>query len=156
MKRVILIPILALSACTEFQAAFGPPVVAAPVAPPPPTLDPTPPPPPPPTARTVEQFDTTTAEDREAALATPEPAGERALGTAIGTLGNPADPGIWVETALVTELTPGRVAFQGNSVNVELRPSGKAAGSGAEISLAAMRLLNAPLAGLHEVSIFAE
>ncbi|MEY1555031.1 D-galactarate dehydratase [Yoonia sp. R2331] len=156
MKRLILMPALALSACTEFQAAFAPPVVDAPVEPPAPTLDPTPPPPPPPTARTVAEFDTTTAEDREAALAAPEPAGETALGTAIGALGNPADPGIWVETALVTELKPGRITWEGNSVNVELRPSGGQAGSGAEISLAAMRLLEAPLVGLHEIMIFAE
>ncbi len=156
MKRLILIPLLAVTACTEFQAAFAPGVVDAPTTAPQPTLDPTPPPPPPPTARTVEQFDTTTQEDREAALAAPEPAGEQNLGTAIGTLGNPAEPGIWVETALVSELKPGRITWEGNSVNVELRPSGGAAGSGAEISLAAMRLLEAPLAGLHEISVFAE
>ena len=37
------------------------------------TLDTTPAPPPPPTARTVEQFDTTTAEDRAEAVAEAEP-----------------------------------------------------------------------------------
>lgn len=157
MKRLILFPLVAATACTEFQAAFAPPLVETPaIVEPVETLDPTPPPPPPPTARTVEQFDTTTQEDRQAALATPEPAGEQSLGTTIASLGNPADPGIWVETALVSELKPGRITWQGNSVNVELRPSGGAAGSGAEISLAAMRLLTAPLTELPEITVFSE
>lgn len=123
----------------------------APVA----TLDPTPPPPPPPSARTVEQFDTTTAEDRAEALAAPEaPEPSNELGTTIASLGSPAEPGIWLKTPLVTTLTPGRVEYQGNSVNVELRPSGGAAGSGSQMSLAAMRLIEAPLTSLPEITVF--
>lgn len=112
------------------------------------------PPPPPPNARTVEQFDTTTAEDRAAAVAPPS-GGERRLGTTIASLGSPGDPGIWFKTPLVSEVTQGRVVYQGNSVNVELRPSGGAAGSGSQISLAAMRLIEAPLTGLPEVTVYA-
>jgi len=112
------------------------------------------PPPPPPTARTVEQFDTTTAEDRAAAVVAPT-GGERRLGTTIASLGSPTDPGIWFKTPLVSEVTQGRVEYQGNSVNVELRPSGGAAGSGSQISLAAMRLIEAPLTGLPEVTVYA-
>ena len=120
------------------------------------TLDPTPPPPPPPQARTVEQFDTTSAEDRAAAVAAPEPAGETKLGNTIATLGPPAEPGIWLKTPLVTELVAGRVEYNdnGKSVNLELRPSGGAAGSGSQISLAAMRLLDAPLTGLLELTVY--
>ena len=90
------------------------------------TLDPTPAQPPPPKARTVEQFDTTTAEDRAAAVAKPEPAGETKLGTTIATLGSPADPGIWIKTPLVTELVMGRAVYgaNGRSVNLELAPVG--------------------------------
>ncbi len=153
MKYLILLPVVVFAGCTELQTAFGTPTVTAPVAPPP-TLDPAPPPPPPPTARTVEQFDTTTDEDRQAALATPETSGTASLGTSIASLGNLALPGFWVETPLVTELTPGRIEWQGNSVNVELRPSGGAVGSGSEISLAAMRLLEAPLTELPEITVF--
>lgn len=157
MKYAYLLPLVALGACTEFQQAFAPVAPEAPaVVEPAPTLDPTPPPPPPPTARTVEQFDTTTQEDRAAALAVPEPAGEQSLGTTIASLGNPADPGIWLETPLVDTLKPGRVAWNGNSVNLELRPSGGAAGSGSEISLAAMRLLEVPLTDLPTIEVFAE
>lgn len=123
-------------------------------------LDTTPPPPPPPTARTVEDFDTTTAEDRAEAIATPAPgeaAGERRLGVTIASLGSPTDPGIWVKTPLVTEITQGRVEYpvNGKSVNVELRPSGGEPGSGSQVSLAAMRLLEAPLTGLPELTVYA-
>ncbi|MDA9318700.1 hypothetical protein N9Q54_02640 [Octadecabacter sp.] len=112
------------------------------------------PPPPPPNARTVEQFDTTTAEDRAAAVAAAS-GRERRLGSTIARLGSPTDPGIWCKTPLVSEVTQGRVEYQGKSVNVELRPSGGAQGSGSLISLAAMRLIEAPLTGLPEVVVYA-
>jgi len=172
MKYVVLIPAFVLAGCTsqQFQEFFNPaaaPVVpdvvevAEPPLPPtlPPlveTLDPTPPPPPPREARTVAQFDTTTAEDRAEATAAPEPAGETELGTTIATLGSPADPGIWLKTPLVTELVAGRVLYgaNGKSVNLELRPSGGEAGSGSQISLPAMRLLDAPLTGLLSLTVY--
>jgi len=127
------------------------PAVGVPV----PTLNPAPPPPPPVNAVTQEQFDTTSAEEREAAVVTQVAAGDQELGTTIASLGPPAEPGIWLKTALVTELTPGRIDYQGKSINVELRPSGGAAGSGSQISLAAMRLIEAPLTGLPEIAVFA-
>ena len=113
------------------------------------------PPPPPPTARTVEDFDTTTAADRAEAVVTAPVSGERNLGTTIATLGSPTDPGLWFKTPLVTSVTQGRIDFQSRSVAVELRPSGGAAGSGSQISLAAMRLIEAPLTGLPEVTVYA-
>ena len=131
--------------------AFAPPVR--------PTLDRTQtrpdfPPPPPPTARTVEQFDTTTAQDRAEAVALPS-GGERRLGTTIASFGSPTDPGIWFKTPLVGDVMQGRIEYNGKSVNVELRPSGGAPGSGSQISLAAMRLIEAPLTGLPEVTVYA-
>lgn len=168
MKKLFLVSLLALGACSSpsLQGMFQPnapadPAAADPGLPPPAsvttaTLDPTPAPPPPPTARTVAALDTTTAEDRAAATAPPpEPAGERSLGTTLATLGSPADPGIWIKTPLVSDLVMGRVVFQGTSINIELRPSGGAAGSGSQISLPAMRLLGAPLTGIVELSVFA-
>ncbi len=160
MKRIFLLPIFALAACDEsaFPAFFvpAPDQVAEPAEVPEPTLDPTPPPPPPPSARTVEQFDTTTAEDRAEALAVEEPAGETSLGTTNVSLGSPADPGIWLKTPLVSDLVQGRVEYPGNgkSVNIELRPSGGASGSGSQMSLAAMRLLEIPLTQLADVQVF--
>ncbi len=133
----------------------------APEAAPPRTLDPTPPPPPPAAARTVDEFDTTSAEDRAEAAAAPAPeeaASERRLGTTIASLGSPTEPGFWLETPLVSEVTPGRVELSGGarSANVELRPSGGSAGSGSQISLAALRLLEVPLTDLPELTVYAD
>lgn len=112
------------------------------------------PPPPRPDARTVEDFDTTTAQDRTEAINAEPTTGERRLGTTIASLGAPTDPGIWFKTPLVSATQQGRVELNGTSVSVELRPSGGAAGSGSQISLAAMRLLGAPLTSLPEVTVF--
>ncbi len=113
-------------------------------------------PPPPPAARTAEEFDTTTEEQRAAAVATPAAVTETRLGTTVASLGPPAEPGLWLKTGLVTETVMGRVEYaeRGTSVTLELRPSGGAASSGSEISLAAMRLLEAPLTGLPEITVY--
>jgi len=163
MKRLFILPLFVLAACESpsLQGAFSSAPSAAsptisPVARPQETLDPTPPPPPPRSARTVEQFDTTTQEDRAEALAVEEPAGEALLGTTNVSLGSPADPGIWLKTPLVSELSQGRAEYpaNGNTVKIELRPSGGAAGSGSQMSLAAMRLLEIPLTDLADVKVF--
>ena len=104
---------------------------------------------------TAEQFDTTSQEERDAAVVTAEPAEDQALGTTIATLGPPTEPGIWLKTPLVAALAPGRIEYQGKTINVELRPSGGATGSGSQISLAAMRLIEAPLTSLPELTVFA-
>ena len=114
-----------------------------------------PPPPPPATATTVEEFDTTTAADRAAAVVVQASAAEQRLGTTIASLGSPTEPGIWLKTPLVKSVRSGRVVYQDKSVNVELRPSGGAPGSGSQISLAAMRLIGAALTGLPEIEVFA-
>lgn len=168
MKYLLLPPVLVLAACGDpawqLNPSSGASVVeaaaaAANAAAPPPveTLDPTPPPPPPPSARTVEQFDTTTAEERAAAVTVEaEPAGEQSLGSTNVSLGPPASPGIWLETGLVTELKEGRAEYNGNTVNLELRPSGGPASAGSQMSLAAMRLLEIPLTALADVDVFAK
>ena len=158
MRYAYLFPILALSACdTTLEELLTPTSAPAEITAPVETLDPTPPPPPLPTARTVEQFDTTTEEDRAAAVAVPPPAGEQRLGVTNISLGSAADPGIWLKTPLVTELQMGRVVYgaNGKSVSLELRPSGGAAGSASQMSLAAMRLLDIPLTALADVTVFA-
>lgn len=110
---------------------------------------------PPENARTAEDFDTTSKDERAAAL---QPAiGARKLGTTIASLGNPAAPGFWLETPLVSENTPGRVVYPatGTSVSVDLIPIGGPKTGGSRISLAAMRLLGAPLTGLPELIVYA-
>ena len=154
MRYVLILPLAMTAACAVplDPAATGSTDASAtaPVQ----TLDPTPPPPPPSNARTVEQFDTTSAEDRAAAEAVDTAASDAALGTTVASLGPPAEPGIWLKTPLVTSLTQGRISYQGNTINVELRPSGGAAGSGSQISLAAMRLIEAPLTSLPEITVY--
>lgn len=107
---------------------------------------------PPRTARTVEDFDTTSAAAREAA-ATTSTGGTR-LGTTIASLGDPARPGFWMMTSLVSAETQGRLEFpaKGTSAEVTLIPSD---GGSARVSLAALRLLDAPLADLSELVVFA-
>jgi hypothetical protein len=157
MKHIAIVSLLmVLGACSEFGALTPEQAVVPVSAVAPETLDPTPPPPPPPEARTVEDFDTTTAEDREAAVAAPDTASEVELGTTIASLGAPTIPGIWMQTPLVSEIVMGRVAYAplGTSVALELRPSGGEAGSGSQISLAAMRLLEVPLTELPELVVY--
>ncbi|TYB81402.1 D-galactarate dehydratase [Maritimibacter fusiformis] len=109
-------------------------------------------------AATADAFDTTTPEERAAAVAAPEPAGEARLGRTVAALGSPANPGFWLETPLVTQAGPGRVVAiaNGKSVQLELRPIDGPAGAGSRISLAALRLLEVGLTGLHELEVFAK
>lgn len=102
-------------------------------------------------ARTVEEFDTTTEEQRDAAVAT-APAGN-SLGTTVATLGDASIPGFWLETSLVSAPTTGRVRnpATGRTVQVDLRPS---EGGSSRISLAALRLLEAPLTELVTLEVF--
>ena len=108
---------------------------------------------PPSNARTVDEFDTTSAEQRTAAAAPMEVPAEQALGPTIVSLGNAAQPGFWLETPLVTAPAQGRVVYpaSGKSVQVDLIP---VAGGGSRLSLPAMRLIEVPLTGLVEVEVF--
>ncbi len=114
--------------------------------------------PPPQTARTVEQFDTTSAADRAAATeAGADTGAETALGWTVAALGNPAQAGFWLETPLVSKPGPGRVVSvsTGASVALELIPIEGPDGAGSRISLAALRLLGISLTGLHELEVYA-
>ncbi|MFW2543549.1 hypothetical protein ACN2XU_12960 [Primorskyibacter sp. 2E107] len=112
-------------------------------------------PPPPQNARTAEEFDTTSAEERAAAAA-PKPAGEVSLGSTVASLGDVARPGFWLETPLVTAPAKGRVLnpATGKSAQVDLIPIDGPATAGSRISLAAMRLLEAPLTDLPTIQVF--
>ena len=104
-------------------------------------------------ATTAAAFDTTTAADKAAALAAPAaPAGERLLGKAAVALGNPAEPGFWLRSALVSAPGKGRVEVAGGaSIAVDLIPGEGAA----QLSLPAFRALKLPLTALPEVTIYA-
>ncbi len=109
-------------------------------------------------ARTEEEFDTTTAEERMAAQVMPAAGGERSLGRTVASLGSPSEPGFWLRTPLVREEGPGRVVYPetGRSVKVTLIPIDGPPTGGSRMSLSALRLIGAPLAGLPEVEVFAE
>lgn len=111
---------------------------------------------PPSSARTVEEFDTTTVEERQAAASAPVAGGETALGTTIVSLGDPTRPGFWIETPLVSAVRTGRVVYPGSgqSAQVELIPIDGPRTAGSRMSLAAMRLIGVPLTGLVEVQVF--
>jgi hypothetical protein len=145
MKKLLILPLIALAACE--MPAVDEPVAEAVTTIPAMTL----PPPPPRTARTADQFDTTSAAERQAATQVSAAGAE--IGRTIATLGSPTEPGIWLKTPLVTAVTQGRIRYQSRTINIELRPSGGAAGSGSQISLAAMRLIEAPLTGLVELTV---
>ena len=107
-------------------------------------------PPPPANARTVDEFDTTTQAQR--ATASAPATGGRSLGVTVASLGDPAKPGFWIETPLVEDEGAGRLVYpaNGKSVEVELRP-----GPSSRVSLAALRVLEAPLTELSEIEVFA-
>ena len=102
--------------------------------------------------KTAEALDTTTAEERAAAVAAPAAAG-RELGRVSVALGPPAEQGFWLKSALVTAPGKGRVVTgTGASVAVDLLPGT----GGALLSLAAYRALGLDLTALPEVTVFAE
>lgn len=108
-------------------------------------------------ARTAEEFDTTTANDRAAALEGAALSGaETDLGLTIASLGDVTDTGIWLKTPLVSAPSKGRVVFAetGKAVAIDLIPLGGEASAGSRISLAAMRLLELDLTSLAELRVF--
>ncbi|WP_103333712.1 hypothetical protein [Pseudotabrizicola formosa] len=150
MQKIILLSLAlsALSGCAAIDRittrATPAPAAAAPaVTAPPPVLG---------AGATAATLDTTTEEEKQAALAAPAASGERALGTVSVSLGGPAEPGIWLRSALVTAAGKGRVVTaSGQSVAVDLLPGQGAA----QLSLAAYVALGLPLTALPEVTVFA-
>ena len=82
--------------------------------------------------------------------------GETDLGVTIASLGAVAEPGIWLKTPLVQAEARGRVEFpeKGTKVAVDLIPLDAEPGAGSQISLAAMRLLEADLTSLPELRVY--
>ena len=145
MRIAFLISLLVVTACAPITDIAQPRSVPSSIE------DPTPFDRPAEDARTVEEFDTTTDEQRDAAVAT-APTGN-SLGTTVATLGDASIPGFWLETSLVSAPTTGRVRnpATGRTVQVDLRPS---EGGSSRISLAALRLLEAPLTELVTLEVF--
>lgn len=81
---------------------------------------------------------------------------EQDKGTTIASLGLLERDGFWLRTPLVSSEAKGRVVVEksGASVNVMLVPSGAEAGSGSQLSIAAMQVLAIPITDLVEVRVF--
>lgn len=103
----------------------------------------------------VAQLDTTTPAQKAAAVKPPEVQEER-LGTTVASLGDPTEGGLWLKTPLVDARGIGRVRnpVSGKSVKVDLIPLNGVAGSGSQISLPALRLLQVPLTELPTLEVF--
>lgn len=73
----------------------------------------------------------------------------------VASLGDPGRAGMWLETPLVQQETPGkvRVGSSGASASVTLIPIKGAASAGSRLSLAAMRELGASLGDLVELDV---
>ncbi len=112
---------------------------------------------PPSGARTAEDFDTASEEQRSAARAGAQAGnGVVDLGMTIASLGAPGEPGFWLKTPLVDAPAKGRVDYpaKGTSAAVDLIPLDAARGAGSQMSLSAMRLIEADLTGLPELRVF--
>lgn len=75
------------------------------------------------------------------------------LGTTIASLGNAAEPGLWLKTPLVQTEGPGKVSYSGKEVEARLIPIDGPLTAGSRASLQLMQALGAPLTGLPEVSV---
>lgn len=96
-----------------------------------------------------------------AALVPAAPAAPTGEGTFIGfsvtSLGDATQPGLWLETPLVTEEGPGRVvAEDGRTIVVTLRPSGGDQGSGSRLSLAGYQALGLNLTALPTLTVISD
>ncbi|MBV0890463.1 hypothetical protein KTN05_01180 [Paracoccus sp. Z118] len=144
----LILPLLAVAACDQ-QAAEGPtpkPVVAH--------LD---------NGATVVAAPT--ADGDAVIIATPPPgAGGTAapataagrLGTTVASLGNAAEPGMWIKTPLVTAPGKGRLVnpATGRAANVDLIPLGGPATGGSQVSLPALQALGASLTDLPTIEVW--
>lgn len=113
---------------------------------------------PPSAARTAEEFDTTTSDQRTAAkAAAAADGGEIRLGETVASLGDPTKSGFWIKSPLVTKAGQGRIEYPatGKSALVELIPLVGPASGGSQVSLAALRLVEAPITDLPTLVIYA-
>ncbi len=97
-----------------------------------------------------------TESERQKAVAKPVGRPDRDLGTTIASLGLLGKTGFWLETPLVEAEADGRVVYlqSGTAINLRLIPNGGAAGSGSQISVAAMQILGIPIVDLAELRVF--
>jgi hypothetical protein len=84
---------------------------------------------------------------------TPPLAAKGPLGTTIASLGNAAEPGVWLKTPLTKTAGPGKVSYKGKTVTAQLIPIDGPATAGSRASLQLLRQLGAPITGLPELTV---
>lgn len=79
------------------------------------------------------------------------------LGRTVASLGDAAEPGMWLKTPLVSVRGPGRVSYPatGTSAEVTLIPISGPATAGSRMSLQAMQTLGLSLTDLAEIEVSA-
>lgn len=81
----------------------------------------------------------------------------RFVGFTVASLGDATMPGLWLETPLVRDETPGRVvAESGRQLPVMLRPSGGARNSGSRLSLQGFQELGIAFGALPTLTVIAD
>lgn len=81
----------------------------------------------------------------------------RFLGFSVTTLADASLPGLWLDTPLVrTEMTGRVVAENGRQINLLLRPTGGARGSGSRMSLAGFNALGIPLTAITTLTVIGD
>lgn len=74
--------------------------------------------------------------------------------TTVAALGDPAVPGMWMETPLVSSEQLARLrSANGKEVTVTLKPIAGEASAGSRVSISAMRALGVPLTELVELEV---
>lgn len=108
-----------------------------------------------PTARTADELNTTTTQQRSEA-AKPATTAEVRLGTTVASLGDPTLPGFWIKTPLVKARANGRVFYKATekSAKVELLPLVGPASGGSQLSLPALQLLGVSLTELPTIEVW--
>ena len=102
----------------------------------------------------ANQLDIATDSERAAAADTTQKSAGALLGVTVAALGNPAQTGFWLKTALVDVETQGSIRMADNDSWLPL-----AASSGKSVKLtaapvAAVRMLDVPLTALVEVRVY--
>lgn len=89
-----------------------------------------------------------------AEAASSDESGSAFLGFTVASLGDATQPGLWMETPLVTEEQPGNVISEsGQVVSLTLRPAGGDRTAGSRMSLQAFQALGIPLTELPTLTV---
>ncbi|WP_102223452.1 hypothetical protein [Acidimangrovimonas sediminis] len=105
-------------------------------------------------ASQASALDTTTAAQKQAALAAGSKGALHRLGATTASLGADARQGFWLRTALVTQPEKGRVELGSKRLAVDLLPGTGPKDGGSQLSLGAYRALGLSLTDLPKLTVY--